>query len=305
MRSSPTTPLEHRLAEIGMAHAERGAVAEVVPTRPDVLIVRVGTIVVKAHAPGMEAALLRPRVTASASARLGGVMLPPAATTVETVDGRLVTVWPAGRPVDPADPDAAPWEDAARLLAALHAVPASALPPLPAAGGPGRVAQMVARLTGDDLEERAVRAAAASLPPPARVPAGLTHGDWHMGQLVRHPPDGGAWVLIDVDDLGLGDQAWDLARPAAWFACGLLAPQIWHRFLAAYLEAGGPALAGLADPWERLDGPARALTVQLAAAAVATARREGRPVDEVEEMLLDACHRIAGIDPRPRQVRTQ
>ncbi|MFI0416682.1 phosphotransferase family protein [Spongiactinospora sp. 9N601] len=302
MPSPPMPPLARRLAEIGRAHAGPDAPAELIPTRPDVMIVRVGGIVVKAHAPGMDAALLAPRV--AASARLAGIMLPPADTGITQVEDRLVSVWPAGEPVDSGDPDAAPWEAAARLLAALHTVPVAALPPLPSAGGPGRMARTVAALNGGGPEEDVVRAAAASLPP-AAWRTGLAHGDWHFGQLVRHPPEAGEWTLIDVDDLGVGDQAWDLARPAAWFACGLLDPAAWDRFLTAYLDAGGPALAGAADPWERLDGPARALTVQLAAAALTTARREGRQVDEVERMLLDACARIAGTDVRPREPHTQ
>jgi predicted trehalose synthase len=43
----------------------------------------------------------------------------------------------------------------------------------------------------------------------------LVHGDWHLGQLGRR---GEHWVLIDVDDLGVGDPAWDLARPAGFWA---------------------------------------------------------------------------------------
>ncbi|MCZ0979010.1 phosphotransferase [Streptomyces diastatochromogenes] len=103
----------------------------------------------------------------------------------------------------------------------------------------------------------------------------LCHGDFHLGQLVRAPRSGAhaPWRLIDIDDLGLGDPAWDLARPAAWFAAGLLPSGIWSRFLGAYQEAGGPAVG--ADPWERLDVPARALTVQTAALALAKSTAEG------------------------------
>lgn len=129
----------------------------------------------------------------------------------------------------------------------------------------------------------------------------LCHGDFHLGQLVRapagEPADGagpahtGPWRLIDIDDAGLGDPAWDLARPAAWFAAGILPPEVWSRFLGAYQEAGGPALG--AEPWLRLDVPARALTVQTAALALAKSTAEGRPLDEVEGVMIDTCARIA------------
>ncbi|MEU9834082.1 aminoglycoside phosphotransferase family protein [Streptosporangium sp. NPDC048047] len=325
--------------------------AEVVPTRPDVVIVRAGSIVVKAHGPGTRREPLELRVRAAAHPALRGIVLGPVTEEVTAVHGRLVTVWPAGTPVDPGDPDAAPWTAAARLLARLHAVPARALPPLPPAGGPARVAATVARLEGRspaaDLVRRtlaclplpgppgvspaspaAPRIAPGDLPAPAaelpgpRVPldstgapglpgtpraaglpgrsgaagaagvaGSLAHGDWHMGQLVR---TGGEWILIDVDDMGTGDPAWDLARPAAWFAAGLLEPSVWHGFLAAYRAAGGRAAgAGGDDPWPWLDLPAQAMTVQLAAAAVDKADRAGRPLDEVEHALLDTCEKIA------------
>ncbi|GAA3069238.1 phosphotransferase family protein [Streptosporangium carneum] len=293
------------------------APAEVVPTRPDVIIVRAGAVVVKAHAPGADRAPLAERMRAVGRRALYGIMLEPVTEEVGVVEDRLVTVWPAGTPVDHSAPDAAPWEAAARLLARLHTVPVGALPPLPPAGGPARVAAMVARLRGDSAAALVVRRALACLPgaalgrawnplpTPAHGSSGrgsLTHGDWHMGQLVRIR---GEWILIDVDDLGVGDPAWDLARPAAWFAAGLLDPEVWHRFLAAYRAEGGQAVGADGDPWERLNLPAQAMTVQLTAAAVANAEREGRPLDEVEQVLVDTCQRIVQFRSACHSVPTQ
>lgn len=275
------------LRRIGVEYG--GAPATVLPTRPDVIIVRAGSVVVKAHAPGAEREPLAERMRAAAHPALHQILLRPVTEEVMTVGDRLVTVWPAGTPVDHEDPDAAPWEAAARLLARLHAVPASALPALRAPGGPARVASTVARLGDRSAAELAVRRAFTCLPSLPPGPGGLTHGDWHLGQMVRAPAE---WILIDIDDLGVGEQAWDLSRPAAWFAAGLLEPAVWHRFLDAYRAAGGIAVPREGDPWERLEIPAQAMTVQLAAAAVASAGRAGRPLDEVEEILVEACLRI-------------
>lgn len=192
---------------------------------------------------------------------------------LERLDGRLVTIWPAGEPLTIADVDAGstPWEEGGRLLALLHSRPAP--PGLPPAGGPSRLPRAMADLEAAGVPgpvAAPIRAAYATLPP-AREGGALTHGDWHLGQIVRHD---GAWLLIDPDDLGPGDPAWDLARPAAWYAAGLLGPYDWERFLTAYLAAGGTAVSA-DDPWRELDAPARALTVQLAATAVATAARAG------------------------------
>jgi aminoglycoside phosphotransferase (APT) family kinase protein len=281
----------------------------VLSTRRGVLVVRVGAVVVKAHRAGTDEAALRGRLSAAADPLLSGILVPPAGR-LRRVRDRWVTVWPAGRPVDPAGFGDVPWADGARLLARLHAVPAEALATgPPPAGGPDRVARAVARLPGGDPAAGQVRLAYAALPgwargePDAAPPRpdaaagarhrGLVHGDWHLGQLIATP--GAGWRLIDIDDLGVGDPVWDLARPAALYAAGVLPPADWDTFLGAYRASGGCALPADRDPWRWLNTPAQALAVQLAATCVVTAAEEGRPLDENETALVRACGRIAAM----------
>ncbi|MFC5803761.1 phosphotransferase family protein [Streptomyces formicae] len=283
---------------------------DVLAERADGLVVRHGRAVAKAHASGTDHTAHRTRVTVAAHPRLAGILLPPLPLQAAApLDGRPVTAWPYGSPVDPANPDAAPWEAAARLLARLHSVPLDALPaPLPPMRGPAKAAAAVARMRAAAPADPAVRDVVAAwrrlpawargeAPGPPAAPR-LCHGDLHLGQLVRHPADDGPWFLIDVDDLGTGEPAWDLARPAAWYAAGILSPDVWARFLGAYRAAGGPAVPPApCDPWPQLDVPARALTVQTAAVALAKSTAEGRDLDDVERLMADACARIAALPP--------
>ncbi|MBB5930610.1 phosphotransferase family protein [Streptomyces echinatus] len=277
--------------------------------RPDATVVRHAGTVAKAHAPDADPTALALRVRVAA--RLPDVLLAPLAPAPVPLRDRLVTFWPYGAPVDPDDPDAAPWESAATLLARLHRAPVP--PGLPPMRGPAKAARAVDRLRSalratPHAPARAaagpVLAAWAALPgwagaaAPMPGPAALCHGDLHLGQLVRHPAPDGPWKLIDVDDLGAGVPAWDLARPAAWYACGLLPPDEWTRFLTAYRRAGGPAVPPDGDPWPALDVPARALTVQTAALAVTKALAAARPLDEVEQAVADACARMPALPPR-------
>ncbi|WP_308013606.1 aminoglycoside phosphotransferase family protein [Streptomyces beigongshangae] len=276
----------------------------VLADRPNGTVVRHGATVVKAHAADTARADLAARLAVAAHPGLDGVLLPPLTPDAAELDGRPVTCWPYGTPVDRDDPDAAPWEAAATLLAGLHRTPDAVLPPgLPPMRGPEKAARALARLraAGPHPAAAPVLRAWAVLPPWARDEAPmpdtgtLCHGDLHLGQLVR--AGNGDWLLIDIDDLGRGDPAWDLARPAAWFACGLLPPDEWTRFLAAYRKAGGPAVTADGDPWPALDVPARALTAQTAALAIAKSVERGRPLDEVEMSVVDACDRMAAIPP--------
>ncbi|MGH3716265.1 MAG: hypothetical protein ACRDT4_22810, partial [Micromonosporaceae bacterium] len=139
-------------------------------TRTDGVVVRVGGVVVKAHPAGTDPASLAARLGIAAG--LAGVLLAPVRQPggewLTRVADRLVTVWPAGEPVDPDDPDAAPWERAATLLARLHRSGAgpSTAPDDVVAGAPGRVARALARLhrAPDHPGTPAVRAAYRSLP---------------------------------------------------------------------------------------------------------------------------------------------
>ncbi|MEV3855684.1 aminoglycoside phosphotransferase family protein [Streptomyces sp. NPDC050095] len=280
----------------------------VLADRPDGTVVRHGDTVAKAHAPDTDPAELALRLAAAADPALTGVLLAPLRPAAAPLHGRLVTFWPHGTPVDPDHPERAPWEAAGALLARLHTTPAGQLPPaLPPMRGPVKAARALARLAAtapDHPAAAAVTGAWRTLPPWARAESpydharALCHGDLHLGQLVRHPAGSGPWLLIDVDDLGLGDPAWDLARPAAWFACGLLAADDWTRFLTAYQQAGGAPELSAPDPWPALDVPARALTAQTAALAVTKAVEAGRALDEVEEAVVDACARMVRVPPQ-------
>ena len=181
-----------------------------------------------------------------------------------------------------------PWADAARLLARLHAEAVGASQP--PHGWPARLRRTVERLRGKNAYATdavvTIRRAVAGLPSevwragsPDR-PRTLVHGDWHLGQLGRESPTA-AWMLIDVDDLGVGDPAWDLARPAGFWAAGLIPDSDWTIFVDTYRTAGGAALPPPpTDPWPVLEPFARAAVIQAAA---------GNPDDE---RLLAACARM-------------
>jgi aminoglycoside phosphotransferase (APT) family kinase protein len=249
-----------------------------VQTRSGAEIVVDGDVVYKLHRPGTDPRALGARLR---MATPSGSLLSPLDTKPEPVGLRWRTRWPRMETVVP-QPACAPWAEAGRLLAQLH--DESTTLRVPPHGWPHRLRRML-RATNDAT----VRRAAAELPPevwragsPGR-PTTLVHGDWHLGQIGRRA---GHWVLIDVDDLGVGDPAWDLARPAGFWAAGLIPDDAWRRFIDAYRDAGGAAVAA-GDPWPVLEPFARAAVIHAAAAGLAHGDD-----DETQSALLAACGRM-------------
>lgn len=284
-------PIVADLTAIGIAVHGSDAEPVVLYDRGGSFVVRVGDVVVKAHPARTDPVGLAARVGIAADPALRGILLAPR-SGLHRVGDRWVTVWPAATTVDPDDLDGAPWTAGAGLLARLHtvSVPGAGVPP---SSGPAGVARAMARLAGvTGPAAGAVRRAHGALPPwawgKATWGSALIHGDWHFGQLAHL----GGWHLIDVDDLGVGDPAWDLARPAALFAVGLLEPEVWWRFVEDYRAAGGPAVPATGDLWEPLDVPARALVVRLAAERVVAADTGDRALDDLDGTFVDACVRM-------------
>lgn len=254
-----------------------------------------GDVVLKVHHVRTGERELAARLEAARSPALAGLVVPPlSAEPGRARDGRLVSAWPVVDVLSPADP-ALPWAEAGALLARLHSVPTAEVGvDLPHHGGLARLARAARRAQGPgwpdalrELGERLLSEVGKAGGRHTGREATVVHGDWHLGQLAG-TPDG--WRLIDVDDLGLGDPAWDLGRPAGFWAAGLLDDAAWDELLGAYRGARGRGVPESGDPWGALDLPARC------AVFVATVRElrrqdEGHRSDTAGS-LLAACRRM-------------
>ena len=262
-------------------------------------VVALGDVVVKLHHPRTDPVALSARLTAVTRLAAQDLFVQPLSATiaVEPLTGRLVTAWPRVEVLDPEDADL-PWAAAGALLAGLHRAPLDAAAgALATHGGGERLARAAGRVVSLPIsdDDRALLSALGarlvqelSEATPQRDPRldCLVHGDWHLGQLARAD---GRWLLLDVDDVGPGDPAWDLGRPAGFWAAGLLDDEDWDAFLGAYRASGGPGVPPVEDPWPRLDLPARC------AVFVATVRTLGVQPTHSEisaSALLHACMRM-------------
>ncbi len=254
-----------------------------------------GDVVLKVHHARTAQRELATRLAAAGSPALAGLVVAPLALEPGlSKDGRLVSAWPRVEVLSPDDP-VLPWAEAGALLAHLHSVaPAAGLAGLPHYGGTARLARAARRAQGPgwpdvlrDLGEHLASEIGKATARHTDRPVTVVHGDWHLGQLAR-TTDG--WRLIDLDDLGLGDPAWDLARPAGFWAAGLLDDASWEELLGAYRGARGPGVPQSGDPWPALDLPARCAVF---VAAVRELRRQGEGhASDTASALLAACRRM-------------
>lgn len=242
-------------------------------------------VIVKIHGAATDADRLGRRLHAIGAADMDRLWIQPLRWVPIPAPGdRLATVWP--RVTVLATIDRPPWADIGRLLARLHQMPIVGEPPR--LGGHSRLSRAVLHLRELGAQWSWLADLGAELSEQLATPrlSTLAHGDFHLGQL-GHTPLRRSWKLLDVDDFGVGDPAWDLARPAGFWAAGLLEGEAWQTFLAAYQEAGGPAVPASGDPWPALDLPARAAVVIAAVQALRT------PDSELTAApLLAACRRM-------------
>jgi hypothetical protein len=250
-------------------------------------------VIVKLHGPGTDVGRLTRRLHAIGGVDMDRLWIQPLRyAPIPAPEERLATIWPRVTVLSTIDQP--PWADVGQLLARLHRMPVTDDPPR--LGGHSRLARATAWLrrsgrgdvawlagVGDDL--------AAQLEQPRLTT--FAHGDFHLGQL-GHTPLRRSWKLLDVDDFGVGDPAWDLARPAGFHAAGLLDDAAWTTLLSSYRDSGGPAVPADGDPWPCLALPARA------ALLIATVEAMRAPdADGVTADLLAACRRVQGDPDRP------
>ena len=139
-----------------------------------------------------------------------------------------------------------PWAAAGALLARLHLTPQSRIEGVPAVARRGQsgLASAVRRVESlpvgtTDLSNPHRCSARVSSPEPVVRPDGIRRrSSTATGTWAAARPRAG-WRLLDVDDLGTGDPAWDLGRSAGFWAAGLLDDLDWHDFLDGYRASGG------------------------------------------------------------------
>ncbi|MFZ0529006.1 MAG: phosphotransferase [Propionicimonas sp.] len=242
-------------------------------------------VIVKIHGAATDADRLARRLQCIAGPDLDRVWIQPLRYVPIPAPGdRLATIWPRVTVLSTIDHP--PWAEIGGLLARLHRMPVTDDPPR--LGGHSRLARAVAHLRGHRPDLGWLADLGEDLAARLQYPAQSTfaHGDFHLGQL-GHTLLRRSWKLLDVDDFGVGDPAWDLARPAGFWAAGLLDDESWTSFLTSYREAGGPAVPAEGDPWPALDLPARA------AVLVATVQALRLPTEEpATGPLLAACERM-------------
>ena len=123
-----------------------------------------------------------------------------------------------------------------------------------------------------------------------------THGDFHLGQIVFvKDNDRTNAMFIDVDTMCVSIPEWDLARPAALFASGILPPDAWQCFIESYGKNISNHEFNQKNLWSRLDIPAKVMVVKLATSAVNRAIQTKEDLDDSEIQLIETCNAISSV----------
>lgn len=229
-------------------------------------------VIVKLHGPGTDRGRLLQRIRGIGELDQDRLWIQPLRYgTIPAPQGRLATIWPRVTVLSTIDQP--PWEYLGGLLARLHQMPL--VGDLPRLGGHSRLRRAIDYLHQQQPQLRWVADLGEDMAGKLETPAQrtLAHGDFHLGQ-IGHTPLRRSWKLLDIDNFGIGDPAWDLSAVAGFNAAGLLDPQAWETFLAGYREADGPAVPATGDPWPRLADVSRAalITALVQALRLPTAR---------------------------------
>ncbi len=252
------------------------------------MITVIDDIVMKRHSAQTDPSLLARQLSVAAHSTDGLLLAPLSPAPVVAPDGRAITLWPRVEVLSPDDSEF-PWAEAGDLLARLHGHRA---PGLQSHGGRARLARTIqtARQLNDPVAADLLSSLALRLLRswPEERRAALVHGDFHLGQLGRSPA--GDLVLLDIDDVGVGEPAWDLGRPAGFHAAGLLDFHDWAAFVDAY-RARAPWPDGVEGGV--LDHAARSAVVIAAVRELRVGATEELHSRDTAEALLQACRRLA------------
>ncbi len=123
-----------------------------------------------------------------------------------------------------------------------------------------------------------------------------THGDFHLGQIVFVKDNVRTKAMfIDVDTMCVSIPEWDLARPAALFASGILPPDAWQSFIESYGKNRANYEFSQEELWSNLDIPAKVMVVKLATSAVNRALQTREDLDDSEIQLIETCNAISRV----------
>ncbi len=285
---------------------ERPACSPTGPTAPS--SGTAGTVA-KAHAPDTDPRRPRRPPRRRRPPALAGILLPPlhAPTRRRRCDGRPVTFWPYGAPVDPDGPGRRPLGGGRRPARPPATAPGRSRPRLPPMRGPAKAARAVARLRaarpGDPAAGarpgapgRRCPAWARAEAPDARPPrpaSSATATSTSASSSATPPPTApGCSSTSTTSASATPPGTWPGPPPGTPPGC--CRPTSGSRFLAAYRAAGGPAVPADGDPWPAPGRPRpRPHRADRRPRRSPRRRRTDRPLDEVEQAVIDACARMA------------